>query len=282
MSGEPPERPTVNGFVTPEDATKELNFIEWLRSEISGEDEYLEAILENQRLMAMQMLQNMQGTEGLGLPPEAQNENGPPEGYNVDVPPVPSSEYTNRGQLPLGAVGVANRKINGNDTGPATFQVNGTVFSATIRYDSKDGEAVSSGGPVKVAAPGNICQPIQDVSLSALGFSGSIGVDSYERAETDADVTIYPGNEKTVLKETVRGASWVSVGTNDETHSLYQYYIDDEPLFDEPLKESLGLYNDPFIFPEQLSASRKIAVEVRRQSSANGPEDYYSKIDYFE
>lgn len=280
MSGQPPERPEISDFVGPEHVAQEINFIEYLQASVTGQDDYLEAVLENQRLTAMRMLNDMQSAQGLDQPPDDLDFNSPPDGYDTDVRPVPMDEFTTDGQLPIGAVGLANRRINSRDTGPATFQVSGTVFSARIRLDSPDGTVIGSGAPVKVIAPGNICEPINDVSLSLLGFSGAVGAESFERYETPADVTIQPGEEEYVLRKNVQNASWISTGTNDETHSLYKYFIDGEPILEEPLKEPLGLYNDPFRFPDPLSAGREIAVKVKRQSSASGPESYYSKVDY--
>lgn len=280
MSGEQPQNSASLGqYVTPSDVQQELNFIEDLRRRVSGQDEYLEAILTNQRLNALQLMGNVQNTEGRGLPPSAieLEEDGSPAGYDVQYAPVPEDRLTNLGTLPVDAVGVANRIIYEGDVGPATFQLQGTVLSTNVRVE----EDIASGDPIVVEAPGNICEPINDVSLSFLGLDGAIGVDTYNRAESETDVTIQPDETKTVLEVNPRSASWVSVGTNDETHTEYQYFVDGDPLLPEPVKEPLGLYNDPFRFPSPLSVSRSFEVRVTRLQSAPGPADYFSKADYF-
>ena len=281
MSGrQAPDRPTIEGYVTPSDVSDELNFVEWLRAEVSGRDEYLEAMLENQRLMLMQMMQQMQGQNGRSRPVDSIElaNDGSPAGYDVSARPVPQSELINEAMVPLDAVGLANRNIYENDIGPATFQVNGTVFATTIRAT----EDVGSGDPVRVVAPGNVTEAVGEVALSLLGLPGSIGVGTFDVAETDQNVEVEPGETEFVMRVGVQSGDWISVGVNDETHTLYQYTIDGEPLLEEPLKEPLGLYNSPYKFPTPLSADRTFGVRVTRQQSASGAAEYYAKGAYFD
>lgn len=267
-------------YVRPSDVVEELNFIEQMRNELSSGDEYLEAMLTNQRLLALQMIQRMQAQTGRSTPVGAVDlaNNGSPAGYSVNARPVPEEELINDAMVPLDAVGLANRTIYDNDIGPATFQVNGTVFATTIRAT----EDVGSGDPVRVIAPGNITEGVGDVALSLLGLPGSIGVGTFDVAETDENVEIQPGETEYVLRVGVQGGDWISVGVNDETHTLYQYTIDGEDLLDEPLKEPLGLYNSPYTFPTPLSADRTYGVRVTRQQSASGAAEYYAKASYFD
>jgi len=167
--------------------------------------------------------------------------------------------------------------IYSNDTGPVTFQIGGTVFATTIRADGD----IGAGDPVRVIAPGNIAEPLQDVALSLLGFGGSIGAGRFDREETDTAVTIPPGDTATVLRVPADGADWVSVGTSDNPPSEYQYYVDGVQVFDQPLKSPLGLYNEPFTFPTPLGVDREIRVEVTRPQSASASADYVSKITLF-
>jgi hypothetical protein len=271
---------TTREYVRPSDVVDELNFIERMRNELSSGDEFLEAILTNQRLLALQIIQRMQEQTGRSLPVDAvDTENdGSPAGYRVDARPVPEGKLINDSMVPLDAVGLANRTIYENDIGPATFQVNGTVFATTIRVT----EDVGSGDPIRVVAPGNITEAVGDVALSLLGLPGSIGVGTFDVAETDDNVEIQPGETAHVLRVTVGGGDWVSVGTNDETHTEYQYTIDGEELLETPLKEPLGLYNDPYKFPTPLSADQTFGVKVTRQNSASGAAEYYSKAAYFD
>lgn len=247
----------INQIAAPSDVVEELNFIENALNQLSGGDEYLEAILQNQRLQLLWMLQQ----QATGAIPASMAEDG----------------FTDQ-ELPLNAIGIANGRIYENDTGRATFQLQGSVFSSQV----KTLDEVTSGTPVRVVGAGNQVVKATDVALSLLGLSGSIGSASYNRAETETDVTVQPGEQADVLIQGVDNADWVSVGTNDETHTLYQYLVDGEELVDEPLKEPLGLYNSPYQFPTPISAERDIRVRVIRQQSASGPADFYSKITYFE
>jgi len=281
MSGrQPPERPTIEGYVTPSDVADELNFVEWLRAEVSGTDDYLEAMLENQRLMLMNMMQQMQANSGRSQPVDAIElaSDGSPSGYDVSQRPVPRNELINEAMVPLDAVGLANRTIYENDIGPATFQVNGTIFATTVRV----AQDIASGDPLRVVAPGNIVRPVNDVALSLLGLPGSVGGGTFEVDETDENVTLSPGETKYVIRSGVASAEWVATGTNDETYSLYQYTIDGQEIFEDPLKEPLGLYNDPYRFPSPLAADQSIGVKVTRTSDASGSADYYSKVTYFD
>jgi len=267
-------------YVRPSDVVEELNFIERMRDEMSSGDEYLEAMLTNQRLLALQMIQRMQAQTGRSTPVGSVDlaNNGSPAGYSVNARPVPEEELINDAMVPLDAVGLANRTIYDNDIGPATFQVSGTVFATTIRVT----EDVGSGDPVRVVAPGNITEALGDVALSLLGLPGSIGVGTFDVAETDENVEVAPGETEYVLRPGVQGGDWISAGVNDETHTLYQYTIDGEPLLKEPLKEPLGLYNSPYNFPTPLSADRTFGVRVTRQESASGAAEYYAKAAYFD
>lgn len=271
--------PSPSDVVSNDEIRAELNFLEDLRNRISGQDEYLEALVTNSRIQAMVALQREQATLGV-LPENVQlSESGTPEGYgSIEVSPVPEGNVLSSRYLPLAAVGIANRTIYENDTGPATFDVNGTVQNETVRVT----DDARSGDPLRIVAPGNIAEPVENVSLSLLGLTGSIGVNSYERVETEENVTIAPGDDEIVLRVDVNQADWVSAGTVDRPHSTYQYYVDGEELNEEPLYEPLGLYNDPYSFPTPISVDRNLEVEVARESSASGSADYFSKVTYFE
>lgn len=281
MSGRgPPSRPTLGNYVTAEDVQRELNFIEKLQNQITGQDEYLEAMLTNMRLQAMWMLQTSPeiaagGEAGTTVPTGG---DGSPEGYNTNKRPVPSDELVNKNNLPLDAVGIVNRTVYENDIGPATFQVNGSVFAATVRAD----DDLASGDPCRIIAPGNIAEPLNDVATSLLGLTGSIGAGRYERTESPSPVTIQPGDTETVLRVNVRGADWISVGTTDQPDTTYQYFVDNEPILDTPLNEPLGLFNDPYQFPTAVRIDREVRVEATLDGGAGGAQDYVSKVTYFE
>lgn len=113
---------------------------------------------------------------------------------------------------------------------------------------------------------------ITDVAISPTGFNQGV---------TDEAVEIYPAsNEDTINIKLKNSALWYEVGSNDETYSLYQYYADDTEILGERQKEPLGLYNDPYRFPQPIIVRNKIIVNVRRQEDAPGPEEYFSKVRY--
>lgn len=253
--------PSGNGFspgdvVTVGDVQQELNLIEDLRNRVAGDDEYLEAILTNQRIRLLMMFQRQRGAL-----PEAVDDRG-----------------TQRRLLPNGALGIANATIYENSDGPATFQVNGTVFVTNVRAD----ETLGAGEPIKVVGERNLCERATSASLSLLGFQGGLSASDYERRETDGTVTIQPGETKQVLRVVVDDAQWIGSGTSDETYSQYQYFVDGDPLFETKLDSPLGLYNDTYRFSTPLSAEDSIEVQVTRDSDASASQDYFSKVDYIQ
>lgn len=266
-------------LVSVEDVQNELNYIEALQSEITGTDEYLEAVLQNTRVQAMWMMQNSQDATTTGpLPQDVEvDDDGSPSGYKTDVQPVEPDELTAQRYLPLSAVGIVNQRIYGNSTGEATVQINGTVRAETV----KSTEDVARGDTVRVVAPGNIVEPRRDVADSLLGLGGGISVNTYQREETEeGGVDVAPGETETVLRVDLSNGSWVSVGTNDRQHTEYKYVVDNDNLNDDPLFEPLGLYNDPYQFPTPIAVDRFFEVRVKRTSSASSSATYYSKADY--
>jgi len=256
----------------PEDAREQLNAIEALENAVSGDDEFLQAILQNTKVQTMALLDRMQA--------RPRQNPSPFPGHNPDVRPVPDDELYRREDLPPSTVGLANRYIQEGDIGPGTFQVRGTIVNDTVRAT----EDIRAGDPVQVIAPGNIVQLRPDVSVSFFGLSGAAGSGGFEVTQTPSgsNVTIQPGDTETVVSAATEGATWVGVGTNDETHSLYQYYIDNQAILDDPLTQPLGLYNDPFYFPQGQKVERQMQVRVTRENSASGSADYYSKLIYIE
>jgi hypothetical protein len=111
-----------------------------------------------------------------------------------------------------------------------------------------------------------------DIPLTPIGFN---------QAVTEDNVEISPASNEDVLEVTVKNSAlWYEVGTKDATYSNYQYYVDDSELLDSGQKEPMGLYNQPYRFPQPIIVRDKIAVNVRRDDDASGPEEYFSKVRY--
>lgn len=282
MSGAP--RPSASEIKTVQDAQREINFVEGLLDGLSADDEYLEAILHNQRLRLM-ILMNQGGLAGSSsLTPSAAIERGNDilDDYEsvTDKDPVPLNRLFANRNMPVGAVGIAAESISENDTGVASFQLRGSVVAARVRAE----QDTDSGAPVRVIAPGNIVEPQGAVARSLLGFDGSLNAGAFEVTETDRNnpVEIEPGEEKEVLSLGLRGGDILKIGTVSRTYSLYNYEIDGEEVLEEPLSQPLGVFNDPFRFPQPLSIDRSFKVKIKRTSDASGAETYFSKAVYFQ
>jgi len=107
----------------------------------------------------------------------------------------------------------------------------------------------------------------------------AIRATDFEQSETRDTVTIAPGDEQVVVAfEPSDAALWYETGTSDETFSTYQYRVDGNEILEEPQFEPLGLYNDPFQFPQPLIVFNFVEVVVGRDSDAAGSADYFSKV----
>jgi hypothetical protein len=263
--------------VGPEDIEEQLSLIEEARAALGPGDEYLEAILQNTQVMTMMMAQQSAQVGPSGNLGYDLDEDGSPRRYPTSSRPVPVGERLETRDVPVNSIGIANQTIYENDFGPATFQVEGTVFSQTVRVT----DTVASGDPLRVVAPGNITKPVNDVALNLLGLPGQIGVDTYERTESPSKVEIQPGERKPIITVPMSG-SVVSVGSTDETFSEYHYLIDGEELNRNELLEPLGLYNDPYRFPTPLAVGEQFRVEVQRTADAADAAEYISKVTYYE
>lgn len=239
----------VTGSITDEEVEEHLNFIEKLSNELSAGDEYLAAILNNQKLM-------VQALSG---------ETTPIAGTSSGVP--------------AGTAGLATTDISEGDVGRILFKINGR----TVISSFKAGSEINVDEVVRVSDTDGKIYPISNVSASKLDF-GEISFASslstrFIYDETDSNVTINPGQTKTVLRvEVDQPSAWHEVGTNDETYSNYQYVVDGDKVLHEPLKKPLGLYNDPYKFPKPIKVTESLEVEVSRDSGASSPADYFSNV----
>jgi len=115
------------------------------------------------------------------------------------------------------------------------------------------------------------------VIAESLGVA-PIQPDNWVEVSTEQDVTINPGETKTVLE--VRDSGWLwEVGVNDETYSTYMLVVDGTEI-EEPQPQPWGLYNDPYRFPKPIEFGSSVEIRVERHSDAPGPAVYYAKVRY--
>lgn len=239
----------VGASLDQEDVNESLSFIEQMLSNLSSDDEYLAAILHNQKIMT-------QALAGGDTPMTGQGSNIPP-----------------------GTAGLALASISEDDVGDILFKIDGR----TVISDLRAGTEISADEVVRVGDDGDEVYPISDVSSGKLDFgavaTANVGPSSFVFAETEDNITISPGETKAVLDIDVNGPiGWYQTGTNDATYSEYQYAIDGEPLVETPLKKPLGLYNNMYDFPAPLEVGNNLQVLVSRQDDAPGDEEYFSNV----
>ena len=99
-------------FLTAQDVQKELNIIERLGQGLNADDKFLRAMLENQKLFAMFMLDNMSETE-------------PVVGDEIDL-------YN----LPNRMVGISLDEAPSGDVSDALFSIEGSDFLVRVRPQS--------------------------------------------------------------------------------------------------------------------------------------------------
>lgn len=149
--------------VTQDDIRAELSFIESFISDISGTDDFLEAVLQSQRTQLLLSLQQARFSGGL------------PPGEEEVI------EIGDRA-LPVDSIGIAARDIQHGDNGPAVFQLNGGRFKTEIRAD----EDIPSGDPVVIIGTDNLAELATDAGSISTLFS-----------ERDPDTFVYEGELRT-------------------------------------------------------------------------------------
>lgn len=240
-------------YITPKEVRRELNILENIESIIDSDDEFLQAILHNQKITGMLVLQMM--------------ERGGPDGG------------ISRTNIPNGHVGISIDDISTGSTGGAIFSANGSNIYANISAK----EDINREDVVVVTGEGNKVTRLTEIdgsylSIGKIDFSG-IESGGFDVHQTENNVTIGPGESKVVLDVAFNSQTfWWETGTNDETFSTYEYIVDGDNLMDNPNTQPLGLYNDMYRFPTPIVVSDSLQIKVNRNSSAGGNEDYYSKI----
>lgn len=239
--------------LTGEEVERRLNLIEQVLSGTSSSDEYLEAILYT--LNTLVQLESGRG----------------------------STLGTRGGAVPDGTAGIAIDEIKETEEGTVLFKVDGRTVIAEVEavrevpenevvsYDSNQGGVIPQG----------------DIDAAKLDFgeiaTSTVKATVFEVAETEDTVTVEPGDTETVLDFNIEGGgSLLAVGNNDETYSNYIYEVDGNVLTSSPLTAPLGLYNDPYHFPQPLKVTNDVTLKVARDSDAPSSEEYYAKAIYFE
>jgi len=128
--------------------------------------------------------------------------------------------------------------------------------------------AVGGGSNVSIGSPSGVAQ---------MPVPGS----TFEHAESDDVLTLSPGESDTIVEAEVQEAAlWWEVGTTDNDNSRYSYAAGDADLLEDPTLEPLGLFNDPYRFPQPIISRGNITVDAARDSSATGDKNYVSKVRY--
>lgn len=243
----------ADDVVTVGEVRGNINLIENFLGQLSGDDEYLEAILQNQVLQLRAQLANA------GLPGGPQSEGG----VFTDI---------EKGALPVDAIGVAAEDIRLNDTGDAVFQLDGSTFRATVRnvddFELDAGQAVEVVGrqnSVEAAgAAGGVSGLFSNDDPDTFQYRGRLRVvprvvdaeDSvkvsnqlYDQGTyTNVDGKLEPGQEKTFAKISVRRNEFILLKyTNATLHDTvsYNYYIDGSNDPDEDLSGSFPWATPP-------------------------------------
>lgn len=165
-----------NEYVTTEDVRRELNSIESFLAGLSTDDEFLEAIVHNQRLMGLTLLQLLDETsDGSGLP------GGGDGGDDGDSGSGGGSE------LEIDSIGIATEDISSGSSGSAVFNVNGSWQRVTVN----SGQDISDNDILIVTGEGNEVVPSTEVTRDYLNI---ISRDETElaypnRSEIGLDVT---------------------------------------------------------------------------------------------
>jgi hypothetical protein len=171
----------------------QLNFVERALGHLSDDDEYDRAIIQNQASMIRLLAQDGLMTGGVL------------DGENRLGGPLSNPE---RSALPLDAVGTTARDINPNDSGPAIFQIRGTIFYTVVQNNDK--EEMQAGTSVRVEETGN--------KVTARGAAGTIGNSGAGGAD---DTFRYQGRLYSV-PDVTRGSEDVKVANQRYLRGTYE------------------------------------------------------------
>lgn len=184
MSQEPSSATSLDDITTVEETLAEINALESLAGGLTEVDEYSQAILRNQALSLRLQLEQQRGAL-----PEAVNLRG-----------------GTRRLVPRGSVGIANGTIYENDTGKATFQINGTIFITTVEAD----EDIDSAALVEVIDGENT---VEETDGSGFGRLTGGGSDSfvYEGRFRSIPSVVDPENDLKVENQLYNDGDYTTV-----------------------------------------------------------------------
>jgi hypothetical protein len=276
----------ADDVVTVEKVQDQLNLIENALNALSGEDEYLRAILQNQQIQLLQELNRQ------GLP---------------DGPTSTEGVFSNidKGALPIDAIGVAAEDIPVNDTGDAVFQLQGSTFRARVR--NKENFNLDAGAAIEVVGEGNSVQ----AAGAGAGVGGLFSADDpntfqyrgrlrvvprvtdagdmvrvtnqkYEgETYTDVEPSLNPGEVKTVAEITARRNEFILFKhTNATAHSTvdYNYYVDDDSEPDPSLSGNQPWATPPDLYEVTPDGYQLVADSVKLEMVETSGNTSYDSI----
>jgi len=191
-------------FVSPQEVRREIDFIEDLMGGLSSDDEYLQAILHNQKMMGMLMLQMVEGSDGRAGPT-------PSDPTNLDV----------------GAVGIAAEDISSSSTGVGVFNAKGSWYSVGVNAQQQ----INEDDIIVVNGQDNEVIPSTDISRDHLNIVSDFDLDTDETNQ-DAKYDVYSGLSAETSEKDV---GW---GYPADSVAIYSISGDVQVAFKKPSKSN--------------------------------------------
>lgn len=231
------------GAVSEQRVKRELSIVEALTSGASSSDNYLEAIVRNQRI---RMLQS--GIESVFGPSEADN-------------------------IPTGVLGTAAQTINDGQVGDVVFTIGGTKRVYKMRAD----DSLDPGDTIEVIESGVVEKFGSGGGGSVSSGAGYISGTGYVVKESDdlngvadgAAVTIEPGETKTIVEARATGdqLALLAVGATDVADVRYRLVVDGSRTVGGETNSPLGLLNTPLSFVKEFGGSIPASSRVEYRAT---------------
>lgn len=110
-----------------------------------------------------------------------------------------------------------------------------------------------------------------------------IEASAFNTYESPDPVTINVNERKPILDKSLEDYGvLLELGASDKKYSKYSYSIDGKGLTDEPQREPLGLFNNPYEFKFPILFEDYIRINIYRTEDASSSDDYTGKIRYLE
>lgn len=224
----------------------ELNIIEQILSGGSSTDNYLEAIVRNQRV---QMVQS--GIESVMGPSSSDN-------------------------IPRGVIGYTIDSIPNGQSGDVVFDIGGTRRSYTMQADG----SVGAGTQIRSLGDG----VFEEYSGGAASFVAAddyvvVESDDLDTVDDGGTVTVAPGETKTIVRARTRRKTMalLAVGANDESDVTYELVVDGDEIVGGATNSPLGLLNQPFSFIDTVGGA--IPANSRIEYDVTLPEDASASVE---